>query len=107
MVGHIMRLAAYLCTSRHGIFYFRFPMPMVCQAKSKRAYVKVSLCTREPREARHLARFPGVAGQAIVARPKVRRTDMVAMQGAGSMSVSCPNSDRAIRVWSSTACATR
>lgn len=27
MVGHIMRLAAYLSASRHGIFCFRWPIP--------------------------------------------------------------------------------
>jgi hypothetical protein len=47
-----MRLAAYLCTSRHGIFYFRFPMPIVCQATPKRACIKVSLGTAPQGRAR-------------------------------------------------------
>ena len=67
-----MRLAAYLFTSRHGIFYFRFPVPKECHPAQKRRHIKVSLSTREPREARRLARLLGLAGQTILARPMVR-----------------------------------
>lgn len=67
-----MRLAAYLCTSRHGIFYFRFPLPVECHPAQKRGHIKVSLGTREPREARQLARFLGVAGQSVLTQPMVR-----------------------------------
>jgi len=38
-----MRLAAYLCTSRHGIFYFRFPVPVECHPDQKRGHIKISL----------------------------------------------------------------
>lgn len=67
-----MRLAAYLCTSRHGIFYFRFPVPVEYHPAKKRGHIKVSLGTREPRQARQVARFLGLAGQSIFERPMVR-----------------------------------
>lgn len=72
MVGHIMRLAAYLCTSRHGIFYFRFPIPADGIRGGKRSHIKLSLGTRDPREALKIARFLGAAGQSELSRPKVR-----------------------------------
>jgi len=67
-----MRLAAYLCTSRHGIFYFRYPIPMACHPTGGRSHVKISLGTREPRDARHIARLLAVAGQAVLAQRKVQ-----------------------------------
>jgi len=67
-----MRLAAYLCTSRHGIFYFRFPVPVEYHPDRKRSHIKVSLSTREPKEARDLARRLVVAGQAAMVQPIVR-----------------------------------
>jgi hypothetical protein len=66
-----MRLAAYLCTSRHGIFYFRFPIPMDCHPTGGRGHVKISLGTREPRTATRLARLLAVAAQSILSAPKV------------------------------------
>lgn len=72
MVGHIMRLAAYLYISRHGIFYFRFPVPTDLHPARKRCHPKVSLGTREPRDAGFLARLLAVAGQSLLDRPKVR-----------------------------------
>ena len=67
-----MRLAAYLCTSRHGIFYFRFPIPANGNHGSKRSHIKLSLGTRNPREAHKIARFLGAEGQSELSRPKVR-----------------------------------
>ena len=67
-----MRLAAYLCTSRHGIFYFRFPMPSEHHPDQKRSHLKVSLETREPRRAANLARVLTIAGQSALAQPMVR-----------------------------------
>ncbi|MCW3784515.1 hypothetical protein OM960_23640 [Defluviimonas sp. CAU 1641] len=67
-----MRLAAYLSASRHGIFYFRYPLPTASHPARKRGHVKVSLATREPRQAGQLARLLAVAGQSVLARPKVR-----------------------------------
>ena len=71
-VGHIMRFAAYLCTSRHGIFYFRWPMPVEAHPDRKRGRIKLSLGTREAHEAQQLARLLAVAGQWVLAEPKVR-----------------------------------
>jgi integrase len=72
MVGHIMRLAAYLCTSRHGIFYFRFPIPADINRGSSRSHIKLSLGTRDPNEAKQIARALGAAGQSLVSQSKVR-----------------------------------
>ena len=76
-----MRLTAYLCTSRHGIFYFRFPLPPEFQPARKRGHIKVSLGTREPSVAQRLARFLTLAGQTILARPKVRAMRYDEMRG--------------------------
>ena len=72
MVGHIMRLAAYLCTSRHGIYYFRFPVPTDSYRGGSRSHIKLSLGTRDPREALKISRFLGAAGQSVISQPKVR-----------------------------------
>jgi uncharacterized protein DUF6538 len=71
MVEHIMRLAAYLSTSRHGIFYFRFPIPADRHPSHKRSHLKVSLGTRDPRHAQRLSRLLTLAGQSALARPMV------------------------------------
>lgn len=67
-----MRLAAYLCTSQHGIFYIRFPIPANSGHSGNRRYIKLSLGTRDPREALKISRFLGAAGQSVLSRPKVR-----------------------------------
>ena len=67
-----MRLAAYLCTSRHGIFYFRFPVPADSSGVGGRSHIKLSLGTRDPREALEISRFLGAAGQSVISQPKVR-----------------------------------
>lgn len=72
MVGHIVRLAAYLSASRHGIFYFRWPIPANLHPARKRTHVKVSLGTRSPVAARNLSRVLAVAGQSRIAQASVR-----------------------------------
>ena len=67
-----MRLPSYLCRSRHGVFYFRYPIPEDCHPLKKRTLVKVSLRTRDPEEAQRIARLLGLAGQSVFAHPKVR-----------------------------------
>ncbi|MFG6561817.1 DUF6538 domain-containing protein [Sulfitobacter sp. 1A15299] len=67
-----MRLAAYLSLSRHGIFYFRYPLPNSSAAASRQAYIKMSLGTREPSTARQLSRVLSVAGQTLLSEPSVR-----------------------------------
>jgi hypothetical protein len=70
-VEHNMRLAAYLSTFRHGIFYFRYPLPTANHPEQKWSQVKVSLATREPRQAAQYARLLAFAGQTLLARPMV------------------------------------
>jgi hypothetical protein len=57
MVGHNMRLAAYLSASRHGIYYFRWPIPVDLHSARRRTHVTVSLGTR------NLSRLLVVAAQ--------------------------------------------
>jgi len=45
---------SYLIKSRHGIYYFRYPLPVELQGKSNR--ISISLKTRCPREALRLAK---------------------------------------------------
>ncbi|RJK96610.1 hypothetical protein D3P06_17520 [Paracoccus aestuarii] len=49
LVSHSMRLAAYLSRSRHGVFYFRWPIPASLHPDQKRSHVLLSLRTRWPR----------------------------------------------------------
>lgn len=70
-VEHNMRLTAYLSASRHGIFYFRYPLPTANHPARKRWHVRISLSTREPRQAAQFARLLAVAGQSVLSRPMV------------------------------------
>ncbi|SDX07786.1 hypothetical protein SAMN05444006_109180 [Allgaiera indica] len=76
-----MRLAAYLSTSRHGIFYFRYPLPADGHPSRKRAHIKVSLGTREPKDAQQLARLLALAGQFILDQPDIRALRRDTMRG--------------------------
>lgn len=60
-----MRQAAYLSTSRHGIFYFRQPLPSHLHPDRVRSDVKVSLGTRDPRKAAALSRLLSGYGQSL------------------------------------------
>lgn len=61
-----MRLASYLGTSRHGVYYFRWPLPPALHPSHCRSDIRVSLCTRSPAVARHAARVLAIYGQAQV-----------------------------------------
>lgn len=65
-----MRLAAYLSTSRHGVFYFRWPLPATLHPEQKRFSIRVSLETRCPRMAQRLSRLLVLAGHSALARAK-------------------------------------
>ncbi len=67
-----MRHAAYLSTSRHGIFYFRMPIPQFLNPSHKSADLKLSLGTRCPKVASTLARLLIVTGQTLLAQPTVQ-----------------------------------
>lgn len=58
-----MRLSAYLSRSRHGVFYFRWPIPPRLHPDRKRSHVRISLRTRCPRMAQRLSRALVLAGQ--------------------------------------------
>lgn len=47
----------YVCRSRHNIYYFRWPIPKRLHPEGKPSHVKVSLNTREPKEALRSAHF--------------------------------------------------
>ncbi|WP_420712613.1 DUF6538 domain-containing protein [Frigidibacter sp. RF13] len=49
-----MRFAAYLCASRHGIYYFRWPLPRNLHPAGRASDVRLSLKTRAPHLAEHL-----------------------------------------------------
>ncbi len=51
-----MQNPAYLTLSEHHIYHFRWAIPLHLLPDSKRRYVKLSLRTREPREALYLAK---------------------------------------------------
>jgi integrase len=57
-----MKLAAYLSRSRHGVFYFRWPIP---NAPESRQTVRISLQTRCPKRASLLARYLASCGESL------------------------------------------
>ncbi|WP_348774605.1 DUF6538 domain-containing protein [Ruegeria atlantica] len=65
-----MKLHAYLSLSRHGIYYFRWPLPDTrskphTRPSTTRRTIRVSLRTRCPKEAGTLARRLAVCGDTI------------------------------------------
>jgi integrase len=52
-----MRNPNYVLVSRTGICYFRYPLPKHLHPAGKASTIKVSLSTRDPREALRLSRF--------------------------------------------------
>lgn len=50
-----MLIPSYLYSSRHGVFYFRWPLPKHLHPQKKRSTIKVSLGTREPKHALQLS----------------------------------------------------
>lgn len=66
-----MQNPSYLTASRHGLYYFRFPIPQTLHPQGKQSDIKLSLGIRCPREALHLARALGYVGQQILQRPEV------------------------------------
>jgi len=62
-----MQLSAYLCQSRHGVYYFRWPIPARLHPQSRRSSIKLSLRTRCPKTAKYIARLLSCAGQIAMA----------------------------------------
>ena len=67
-----MRHAGYLSPSRHGIFYFRHPIPSHLHPYCLCTDVKLSLRTRCPKVAAQLSQVLLVAGQSLLAHPTVQ-----------------------------------
>lgn len=76
-----MKLHAYLSRSRHGIFYFRWPLPQLDQRTSRKT-LRLSLGTRCPAEAGRLARHLGSCGQAIEQQVQVTFMDHAKLRAA-------------------------
>jgi integrase len=57
----------YLALSRNRVFYFRWPIPRQVHPQRKASTLKVSLRTRDPKEALRLARLLSYAAPTIVA----------------------------------------
>ncbi len=51
----MFQLASHLHRSRHAVFYFRLVVPRVFRTGTKRPEIRISLGTRDPREARRAA----------------------------------------------------
>ncbi len=67
-----MRNASYLSLSRHGIFYFRWPIPRDFHPERRISHVRFSLQTRLPSVARRMSHTLIASGQALFARPTVQ-----------------------------------
>ncbi len=63
-----MRVPAYLIRSRHGIFYFRWLLPQSLHPKGKTSDIKMSLRTRDPREALRMSRYLGYVADILIER---------------------------------------
>lgn len=64
-----MRNATYLSLSRHGIYYFRWPIPSTANQHGKASHIRISLRTRLPQVAQRLSRALIVSGQAVTNQP--------------------------------------
>ena len=58
-----MKLAAYLSPSRHGVYYFRWPLPR--SEQRQRSTIRVSLRTKCPDRAGDLARYLASCGRLV------------------------------------------
>lgn len=56
-----MKLSSYLSLSRHGVFYFRWPLPT--NSNGRRSTLRISLRTRCPERAGTLSRYLASCGQ--------------------------------------------
>lgn len=52
-----MQNPSYLSLSRHNIYYLRFPIPALFHPEGRTTDLKVSLATRDPRQALSISRF--------------------------------------------------
>jgi hypothetical protein len=61
----VVFVPSYLAVSRHGIYYFRWPL-RVASMERKSSSLKVSLQTRDPKEALRLSRVLSYSAQHLV-----------------------------------------
>ena len=66
---------SYLTLSRHRVFYFRWPLPRELHPSGKIAALKVSLRTRDPKQAISLSRHLGYVAQVLVSRGAISGMD--------------------------------
>src|SRR6056297_21855 len=76
-----MKLHAYVSKSRHGIFYFRWPLPHTDRRVTRKT-LRLSLGTRCPAEAGRLARYLGSCGQDIELQLQVTDMDHAKLRAA-------------------------
>lgn len=75
-----MQIPSYLTKSRHGLYYFRFPIPSRFHPDRKQSCIRLSLDTRCPREGLHLARALGYAGDQLLRHSEIMSMDYQAIR---------------------------
>lgn len=70
-----MHNPTYLELSPNHIYYLRFPIPKALHPEGKHSSIRVTLATREPKEALKLARFFLYSGEDLLHRMKARLMD--------------------------------
>lgn len=65
----------YLTLSRHNIFYFRYPLPPAFHPLGKASEIRLSLGTREPKEALQIARSLAYLGSVLTRNQAVQAMD--------------------------------
>ena len=70
MVGQIgeafwCSVPSYLSLSRHGVYYFRWPLPPALHPQRKSVTLKISLQTRDPNDALCRSRIFSYVGQRL------------------------------------------
>jgi hypothetical protein len=63
-----MGVSTYLTVSRHNVFYLRWPLPQSLHPQGKASDIKVSLRTRDQREALRLSRHLAYVAKALTSR---------------------------------------
>ncbi len=61
-----MQIASHLGQSRHGVYYFRWPLPRRLHPSGRASQIRVSLRTRVPRQAQSMSRQLALAGQSAI-----------------------------------------
>lgn len=89
-----MRNPSYLLLSRHNIYYFRWPLPRQIQATGKTIHVKLSLDTRDPKEAIRLSTMLQDHGYNLLKQDWVLGMDYAQIKGMVIAHNDCRVNDR-------------